>query len=120
TPINPRYRRTESRRRNAPLFVSCWYYNCSKSFPLAKVLQSQPRAPPPHCAQNRHTMGTPAAAFHEVCCSGCSSAELCCVPVNDRQHSGPGVGPGGAESCAFLCTPGSDCFRPFWRNHRNG
>src|SRR5207248_9791478 len=30
----------------------------------AKILPSQPRAPPPHRAQHRRTMGTPAAALH--------------------------------------------------------
>src|SRR5436309_6390552 len=59
------------------------YYDRSRFCALAKIFPSQPRAPPPHCAQNRHTMGTPAAALHD---SLWSVAACRAVPHEDREN----------------------------------
>src|SRR5437016_1682592 len=60
--VQPRHRNSGRRSANREVrFISCILL---KSYSFGKLLPSQPRAPPPHCAQKPRSMGTPAAALH--------------------------------------------------------
>src|SRR5947199_8368764 len=45
-------------------FTKMTHYLNNPLFGLPSERSPQPGAPPPHCAQNRHTMGAPVAALH--------------------------------------------------------